>query len=94
MIFLSNYLKIPSVILSDSRFKDHKRNVFKELIKIILLKGVSSALVAGIESNKIVDAVKIITSNPWGARYDFNQNGFLPSNVVLNSIASNIKNYF
>ena len=51
-------------------------------------------IVAGIESDKIVYSVKTITSIPWGARYDFNENGFLPSNVVLNSIASNIDNYF
>tara|TARA_B100000212_G_scaffold119733_1_gene89535 strand:+ start:25027 stop:26094 length:1068 start_codon:yes stop_codon:yes gene_type:complete len=51
-------------------------------------------IVAGIESEKIYNAVKLITSLPWGARYDFNENGFLPSNVVLNSIASNIENYF
>ena len=51
-------------------------------------------IVAGIESDKIVNSIKIITSIPWGARYDFNENGFLPSNVVLNSIASNINNYF
>ena len=51
-------------------------------------------IVAGIESAKIVEAVKIITSIPWATRYDFNENGFMPSNVVLNSIASNIENYF
>ena len=51
-------------------------------------------IVAGIESEKIVEAVKIITSIPWATRYDFNENGFMPSNVVLNSIASNIENYF
>tara|TARA_B100000242_G_C42997846_1_gene463504 strand:- start:247 stop:1239 length:993 start_codon:yes stop_codon:yes gene_type:complete len=51
-------------------------------------------IVAGIESEKIVEAVKIITSIPWATRYDFNANGFMPSNVVLNSIASNIENYF
>ena len=51
-------------------------------------------IVAGIESKKIVDAVKLITSTKWGARYDFNENGFSPSNVVLNSIACNIDNYF
>tara|TARA_B100000963_G_C22560566_1_gene641127 strand:- start:660 stop:1403 length:744 start_codon:yes stop_codon:yes gene_type:complete len=51
-------------------------------------------VVAGIESENIVNAVKVITSTPWGARYDFNENGFSPSNVVLNSIASNIDNYF
>jgi len=51
-------------------------------------------IVAGVESEDILNAVKTVTSNPWGARYDFNQNGFLPSNVVINSIACNIKNYF
>lgn len=51
-------------------------------------------IVAGIESEKIVEAVKIITSIPWATRYDFNEKGFMPSNVVLNSIASNIENYF
>ena len=51
-------------------------------------------IVAGVESDKIVNAVKTITSIPWGARYDFNKDGFLPSNVVLNALASNIKNYF
>ena len=51
-------------------------------------------IVAGVESRDIVDAVQTITSLPWGARYDFNEQGFLPSNVVINSIACNIKNYF
>ena len=51
-------------------------------------------IVAGIESNDIIDAVETITSLPWGARYDFNENGFSPSNVVMNSIACNINNYF
>lgn len=51
-------------------------------------------IIAGIESKNIVDAVKVITSIPWGARYDFNEGDFLPSNIVLNSIACNIKNYF
>ena len=51
-------------------------------------------IVAGIESNDIVNAVKTITTLKWSARYDFNENGFSPSNVVLNSISSNINNYF
>ena len=51
-------------------------------------------IVAGIESNDIVNAVKMITSQKWGARYDFNENEFSPSNVVLNSISSNISNHF
>ena len=51
-------------------------------------------IVAGVKSNDIVNAVKIITSMKWGARYDFNENNFSPSNVVINSISSNISNYF
>ena len=51
-------------------------------------------IVAGVESNNILEAVQIITSLPWGARYDFNDNDFSPSNVVINSIACNIENYF
>ena len=51
-------------------------------------------IVAGVNSNDIVNAVKIITSMKWGARYDFNENNFSPSNVVINSISSNISNYF
>ena len=51
-------------------------------------------IVAGVESQSILNAMKIITSATWGARYDFNENGFSPSNVVLNTIASNIKIIF
>ena len=51
-------------------------------------------IVAGIESKNIINAVKTITAIPWGARYDLNKNGFSPSNVVMNSILSNIENYF
>ena len=51
-------------------------------------------IVSGVESENIVNAVKTITSLSWGARYDFNKDGFLPSNVVINALASNIKNYF
>ena len=53
-IFLSSFYlsikKIPVVILSDSRFKDSKRIIFYEIIKKFLLKGCSSAIVAGKES--------------------------------------------
>ena len=80
LIFLSNYLKIPSIILSDSRFKDHKRNIYKELIKIILLKGVSSALVAGFESKDYLMKLK------------FNKDKiFQPYNVVDNEYFANYK---
>ena len=51
-------------------------------------------IIAGVESENIVNAVKTITSIPWGARYDLNNDGFIPSNVVINALVSNIKNYF
>jgi len=51
-------------------------------------------IIAGIETDDIVGAVETITSLKWGARYDFNEDGFLPSNIVINAIRSNIKNYF
>ena len=50
LLFICQIKKIPIVMLSDSRYKDTKRNIFFELIKKILLKGCSSAIVAGEES--------------------------------------------
>ena len=50
LLFISHIKKIPVIILSDSRFKDSKRNIISELIKSILLKGCSGAIVAGTES--------------------------------------------
>lgn len=51
-------------------------------------------VIAGIESQQIVNAAKAVTELKWGARYDFNENNFSPSNVVVNALVSNIKNYF
>ena len=50
LLFICQIKKIPLVMLSDSRYKDTKRNIFFECIKKILLKGCSSAIVAGAES--------------------------------------------
>ena len=50
LIFICQLKKIPVVIFSDSRFRDSKRIIFLELIKKLLLKGCSSAVVAGKES--------------------------------------------
>jgi len=49
-LFICQIKKIPIVILSDSRYKGTKRNIFIELLKGFLLKGCSSAIVAGKES--------------------------------------------
>lgn len=50
LFFICQLKKIPIVILSDSRYKDSKRIKFFELIKKNLLKGCSSGIVAGKES--------------------------------------------
>jgi len=78
LIFLSNQLKIPSIILSDSRYKSRKRNIFKELIKIILLRGISCAFVAGTESKEYLIKLKFKMENI-----------FEPYDVVDNDYFSN-----
>jgi UDP-N-acetylglucosamine 2-epimerase (non-hydrolysing) len=50
-------------------------------------------IIAGIESQDILDAVVAILNQKWFARYDFNDN-FSPSNVIMNSLQSSITNYF
>ena len=82
LIFLSNHLKIPTILLSDSRYKDHKRNVFKELIKIILLRGISCALVAGTESKEYLIKLKFKIENIFQP-YDVVDNEYF-SNYYIN----------
>jgi len=48
---------IPLVIMSDSRTRDHPRNIFKEAIKKQLLRGYSAALVAGKESKAYLESL-------------------------------------
>ena len=50
LLFICQLKRIPVVVCSDSRYKDSKRIIFFELIKKFLLKGCSSAIVAGKES--------------------------------------------
>ena len=50
LLYKSFQNRIPLVLLSDSRFSDEKRFFFKEYIKRLLIKGFSSAIVAGVES--------------------------------------------
>ena len=50
-------------------------------------------IIAGLRSEDIVGAVKAITTLPWNARYDFEEN-HSASNVVVNVIYSHIKNFF
>lgn len=81
LLFICQIKKIPVVILSDSRYKDTKRNIFLELIKKILLKGCSTAIVAGKESENYL------------LRLGFRKSDiFKPYNVVDNNYFLNISN--
>jgi UDP-N-acetylglucosamine 2-epimerase (non-hydrolysing) len=50
-------------------------------------------IIAGLNVENLVDAIETATSQAWGARYDLNEN-FTASSVVINSIRSQITNFF
>ncbi len=50
-------------------------------------------IVSGMELENIVASVRTAVSQPWGARYELEEN-FSPSNVVVNTIRSQITNFF
>jgi len=50
-------------------------------------------IVAGLEADNIVASVITATSQKWGARYDLEE-GFEPSATVINTIRSQITNFF
>jgi len=50
-------------------------------------------IVAGLEPDDVLEAVKQAVSLPWSARYDLEEN-FSPSSVVVNALRSRITNYF
>ena len=50
-------------------------------------------IVSGLSLNNIVDSVVTATSEPWIARYEFEECSS-PSNVVINSIRTQITNFF
>lgn len=50
-------------------------------------------IVAGMNPRNIVDAVETAVRQPWGGRYDLEEN-FSPSSVVVNCIRSQITNFF
>ncbi len=81
LLFICQLRKIPIVIFSDSRYKDSKRNIFLELLKKNLLKGCSSAIVAGKESENYL--IKLGFEK---------KNIFKPYNVVDNKYFLNKKN--
>lgn len=50
-------------------------------------------IVAGLDPNNIAEAVETAVKQPWAGRYELEQ-GFSPSAVVINSIRSQITNFF
>lgn len=50
-------------------------------------------IIAGIDSYNILDSVETIINNKWTARYDLSVD-FEPSTIVINTLRSQITNYF
>ncbi len=50
-------------------------------------------IVSGMDPENIVESIVTSVTQPWSARYDFEED-FSPSNVVVNVIRSQITNYF
>jgi UDP-N-acetylglucosamine 2-epimerase (non-hydrolysing) len=50
-------------------------------------------IVSGMDPQNIVESVTTAVIEPWGARYELEEN-FSPSNVVINAIRSQITNFF
>lgn len=94
LLLYGNVNKIPLIIVSDSIIKTErhkKRSFIKEFIKRIILKGYSSAFVAGTESKKYLlklgfNEKKIFL--PW----DVVDNNFYQNHIPKNNISKN--NYF
>ena len=52
-----------------------------------------STIVSGIEVCNIVESVTTAVEQPWGARYELEEN-FSPSSVVVNALRTQITNFF
>ena len=50
-------------------------------------------IVSGLEAANVVSAVKLAMNSKFETRYDFGD-GYSPSSVVMNSLATNLTNYF
>jgi UDP-N-acetylglucosamine 2-epimerase (non-hydrolysing) len=50
-------------------------------------------IVSGMDLDNIVESVTTAVTEPWAARYEFEE-GYSPSNVVINAIRSQITNFF
>lgn len=52
-----------------------------------------ATIVSGMSVDNIVESVTTAVSQPWSARYEFEEN-FSPSSVVVNALRTQITNYF
>ena len=52
-----------------------------------------ATVVSGMSVENIVESVTTAVSQPWSARYEFEEN-FSPSSVVVNAIRTQITNFF
>ena len=52
-----------------------------------------ATIVSGMRVNNIVESVTTAVSQPWSARYEFEEN-FSPSSVVVNAIRTQMTNFF
>ncbi len=50
-------------------------------------------IIAGLDAENIIEAVETAVTQPWGCRYDLNEN-FTASSVVINALRSRITNFF
>ncbi len=50
-------------------------------------------IIAGLDAQDLIDAVETAVTQPWGCRYDLNEN-FTASSVVINALRSRITNFF
>ena len=85
IIFKSQIKKIPLILFSDSRFKDHKRVFFKEFLKKILLRSFSSAIVAGTESSNYLKKLEFRESDIFKP-YDVVDNDYFSKRVLKENI--------
>ena len=97
LLFICQLKKIPIVICSDSRYKDSKRIIFFELVKKFLLKGCTTAIVAGRESENYLIKLGFQKANifkPYNVvdnKYFLNKNNSKKSNNYILCISRFIK---
>jgi glycosyltransferase involved in cell wall biosynthesis len=83
LLALAHNHGVPAVLISDSRHRDELRRAYKEMIKRQLLKGYSSAIVAGQESRNYLTSLGFPAEaifQPW----DVVDNGFFSQAAAVN----------